>query len=79
MIWRNKLPTEPGWYWLKRPKEEARIVQVRMYVDKLAIGNSSIEGWPALERSFWAGPIPEPDVFNTIDGLPLDDYIARGP
>jgi hypothetical protein len=65
MKWKQELPTEPGWYWLKEPREDARIVYVRMYVDQLAIGNSAIKGWPSLERSLWAGPIAEPTHATT--------------
>ena len=62
-MWKQSLPTEPGWYWLKQPHEaEPEIVHVRLYVNDLAIGNSRIVGWPSLERSLWSGPIPEPSM-----------------
>jgi hypothetical protein len=62
MIWQNKLPTEPGWYWIKGPTSvEPYIGYVRLYCNELAIGNSPIKGWKRMEQSMWAGPIPEPD------------------
>lgn len=59
------LPTEPGWYWRRMTdvfsKEvESAIVHIRSYAGKLAIGNSTLEGWEAMAEAEWAGPIPEP-------------------
>ena len=62
MIWQNELPAKPGWYWIKEPTStEPYIAYLRLYVSELAIGNCQIKGWKKMERSMWAGPIPEPD------------------
>ncbi len=62
MTWIRALPTEPGWYWIRRPNdvdEQPDIVRVRMYAGELAVGNSTFRNW--REDAYeWAGPIPQP-------------------
>jgi len=64
LTWEKKLPTEPGWYWMRRDygnEREPRIEYVRDYAGELAIGNSHLRGWTSLEHYEWAGPIPLPN------------------
>jgi hypothetical protein len=61
--WTKGLPTEPGYYWFRNAlyREPEQVVHVRIYVGKLAVGNSAIEGWDRMETADWAGPIPLPE------------------
>ncbi len=68
LIWKRGLPDKPGWYWRRdaRPdfitkRRETVIVHVRDYARKLAVGNSTIEGWLEMEQAEWAGPIQLPE------------------
>lgn len=58
--WKRGLPTKPGWYWLRSAGETEEIVRIREYGGKLALGNSSLNGWSRMEASEWAGPITKP-------------------
>jgi len=63
LVWRNQLPTEPGWYWMQYNAGDERaphIAYVRDYAGELAIGNSHIYGWTSLKQYEWAGPIALP-------------------
>ena len=63
LIWTEKQPTTPGWYWTraigqraKYWRSEEHIVYIREYGGKLCIQN-----WRIADRDTeWAGPIPEP-------------------
>lgn len=66
--WKRELPTRTGWYWLRRTYKikgvaemDVEIVRVRSYGRELAIGNTTLSGWPAIKQMEWAGPIPEPE------------------
>lgn len=63
MKWTRDLPTVAGSYWFRRKENaldrEPRVVEVRDYAGRLAMGNSTIDkDWPKAE---WAGPIAEPE------------------
>jgi hypothetical protein len=63
MKWTRKTPTEPGWYWHRATRGDEyyrrpEVIRIRLYVNRLALGNSYISReWPGGE---WAGPIPLP-------------------
>lgn len=66
--WKRGLPTEPSLYWYRRhyttkagERVDKGVLEVRYYVDELAIGNSRLKGWRAMEEAEWAGPISEPE------------------
>jgi len=59
------LPTKPGWYWWRGKgglgnSIEMGIFYVRDFCGELAIHNSTLKGWPTMERAEWAGPLPIP-------------------
>ena len=63
LTWRKRMPTEPGWYWMRRDygtEREPKVEYVRNYAGLLAIGNSFLKGWTELEHYEWSGPIQEP-------------------
>ena len=64
MKWKKELPTEEGYYWCRNLKHrhdsEPRILYIREYCGKMALGNSALEGWNQMEESEWAGPVPLP-------------------
>jgi len=56
--WTYKLPTEIGWYWIRRVINKTvlvGIVEVKMDNNKLCV-----EPWGLPYNREWAGPIPEP-------------------
>ena len=65
MKWKQGLPTKTGWYWYRNlnrlDETKPVILQVRTYVGELAIGNTTLKGWPSKEKGEWAGPIDEPE------------------
>jgi hypothetical protein len=62
--WKQKLPTETGFYWFRNlqreDEKEPRVVEVREYAGRLAIGNCTLDGWPKMEEGEWAGPLLPP-------------------
>jgi hypothetical protein len=53
LAWTKKPPTEPGWYWARRPGQEDRPPSI------VWIGKT--ERIPTGCDYEWAGPIPEPE------------------
>ena len=61
--WKKGIPTRVGWYWKRNTLDKydkPEVVHVRDYAGKLAIGNSTLEGWESMAKCEWAGPIPLP-------------------
>lgn len=63
MKWTRSYPTEPGFYWIKEPGEDAYLVRVCVEVDSHSMfyvmltddeQKYPIELW---EEAFWFGPI----------------------
>ena len=67
MEWTKERPTEPGWYWMRRPGEDLQVVEVRQFNGGLKIMNheqpylSKDLNDPRLEQAEWAGPLKVPE------------------
>ena len=66
MHYTSRLPTVPGYYWLKTPESE-EIVEVwmdevldrRLFIHRCGDGDCC--GFDAITDGLWAGPVNRPD------------------
>lgn len=56
--WTYELPTEKGWYWMRRVIN--KVIIIGIFEVKEENNNLYIEPWGLPSNREWAGPIPEP-------------------